>query len=168
MSEWEAVVLMGPPGCGKSYLGNRLKQQGMASYVEIEPLLVERFGTGQEFARNKARALAFLRQCVHEQLAERVGVVAFESTGLSDRPLLEEIQRSHRVALIKLMTPKSTCLERIGARAAGRNLSNDVAASERFWDYWHREIAPGYNFDLEIDGEDAGTASEVIRRFLQT
>ncbi len=45
MSSLEVIVLMGPPGSGKSFLGNRLKQQGIVDYVEREPILVETFGT---------------------------------------------------------------------------------------------------------------------------
>ena len=42
---FDVVILMGPPGTGKSYLGNRLRERGVASYLEIEPLIVEEFGS---------------------------------------------------------------------------------------------------------------------------
>ncbi len=48
---------MGPPGCGKTYLGHYLSKQSMAEYTELEPVLVERFGTGAQFRDRKAEAL---------------------------------------------------------------------------------------------------------------
>ena len=39
MTSYEAIVLMGPPGSGKSFLGNHLASQGMVSYLELEPFL---------------------------------------------------------------------------------------------------------------------------------
>jgi hypothetical protein len=167
MSSLDAIVPMGPPGSGKSFLGNRLKLHGIVAYVELEPILVDTFGTGPEFASNKARAVAFIRDCYREQLAHRSNVIAFESTGVTDRPLLEEIQRCHNVALVKFVTPKPICLQRIASRPSGKNLSNHIAASERFYDYWYSEVEPTYSFALAVDGEDAEQACRVILQFLQ-
>jgi predicted ATPase len=41
----DVLLLMGPPGSGKSYLGNQLNARGVISYTELEPMLMETFGT---------------------------------------------------------------------------------------------------------------------------
>jgi hypothetical protein len=158
---------MGPPGCGKSFLGNHLSELGVVSYVELEPILVEKFGTGPEFAANKPRAIDFIRQSYREQLADRSRVVAFESTGVTDRPHLEDLLRCHRVALVKVATAKPICLQRIAERARGRNISNDIVASDRFYYFWRDEVAPTYAFALEVKGDDVDGATNMIRRYLQ-
>lgn len=87
----DAIVLIGPPGCGKSHLGRLLISSGVADYVELEPILVERFGKGEEFLANKTAALAFIAKHFRDRIANADTVIAFESTGLSDWPMLEEL-----------------------------------------------------------------------------
>ena len=64
----EAIILMGPPGSGKSSLANHLAAEGIASYLEVEPILVAEFGTGQEFQSRIKEAGAFLWHSYTEQL----------------------------------------------------------------------------------------------------
>ena len=160
------LILMGPPGCGKTYLGHYLSKQSMAEYTELEPVLVERFGTGAQFRDRKAEALVYIEQQYLAQ-RDRSGLpIVLESTGLSDRTILERLTESFRVAFVKVRTPRATCLERIANRERGRNLSNDVEAAGRFYDYWTHEIAPTYSFDLEVSGTDVQEATSAIQTLL--
>lgn len=151
---FEGVVLMGPPGSGKSYLGRALRDAGIARYEEIEPLLVARFGTGAAFAARKDEALAFIREQYARSLDAQGPPVVIETTGLSDRPMLDHFAARNRLAFVALDTPREVCVERVMARAPGANLSNDVDAAGRFHDYWHAEVADSYTFELRIGGLD--------------
>ncbi len=55
-----AVVVMGPPGSGKSFLCNHLAGLGLVDYLELEPLLRREFGAREEFLQRKQEAGAFL------------------------------------------------------------------------------------------------------------
>ena len=71
---FDIVVLMGPPGTGKSYLGNRLRERGVASYLEIEPLIVAKFGSDLE--SQAAEVGAYLWDSYKQQLKDAEGLVA--------------------------------------------------------------------------------------------
>src|SRR5262249_40385615 len=87
-----------------------------------------------------------------QQLDDVGGPVAFESTGVSDRPLLEELTTSFDLLLVKVQTPRATCVERVVTRAQHLNLANDPTAAAQFHDFWYREIEPSYCFAASVDG----------------
>jgi adenylate kinase family enzyme len=164
----DAVVLLGPPGSGKSFLGNRLAECAIASYVEVEPILRERFGAGAAFQARIREAGAFIVDFYREQLACAARPVAFESTGVVDRPLLQRLARDHSVAFVRVNAPRATCVERVVSRPSGANIASttDRELVGRFWDRWNREIAPAFDFDLEVDGTDVEAATTSLRAFL--
>jgi gluconate kinase len=157
---------MGPPGSGKSYIGNSLATEKIASYLELEPLLVEKFGKGAEFLSNKDAALRFIRESYSEQLQHARGPVAFESTGVSDRALIESLRREYQFLLVKVETPRDTCVARVASRPGHLNIGNDVAASARFYDFWYRDIEPTYRFAASVDGTNVDAAVRDIANLL--
>jgi shikimate kinase len=163
----QAIVLIGPPGAGKSYLGRYLADLGIAHYTEFEPILVHQFGQGAQFAQNKHAALAFLREQYHQEFKNLSHVVVLESTGLSDRPIIEEIARQYRCLFVKVNTAKDVCIERVSHRQRGRNISNDVEAAQAFYDFWQKEIAPSFAFDVVVTGEYVDEAIKQIRSALK-
>jgi shikimate kinase len=100
------IVLLGPPGSGKSHLGCLLARRGAARYTEFEPLLIARFGTGEAFAARKTEALAFLKQNYGDLLRAGGLPLVIESTGLSEEPILRELADRWRLAVAALRTPR--------------------------------------------------------------
>jgi hypothetical protein len=94
--------------------------------------------------------------------------VTLESTGVSDRRLLDALSREYRVAMARIRADRQLCIERLIARPRGKNISNsdDPDLIGRFYDHWCDKVAPTYTFDLEIDGSDARAATQAIRGFL--
>jgi hypothetical protein len=45
----DALILFGPPGSGKSFLGDHLARKGIAEFRELEPTQRKRFGSGAAF-----------------------------------------------------------------------------------------------------------------------
>jgi shikimate kinase len=166
---FDALVLMGPPGSGKSFLGRHLAATRVAAYVEMEPLLAERFGRGEAFAARIAEAGAFLWSSYVDQLATSKLPVAFESTGVSDRALLDALHRSYRVAFVRVETPRFVCAERVVTRGTRRNIAStdDAERVGRFYDLWCERVAPTLRFDAIVDGADVAAAAQVIREMLE-
>lgn len=164
----EAIVLMGPPGAGKSHLGRRLREAGVALYQEMEPELRQRFGTGREFESRIAEVGAFLWSAYQDQLRAAWKVVAFESGGVADRALLEALQRRHRVALVHVDTPRDVCAQRVVERGPARNISHttDPDPVRQHYDFWRAKILGSYEFALTVDGVDAEAALREIEACL--
>jgi hypothetical protein len=148
-------------------LGRYLAEQGIARYTELEPVLVRHFGQGEQFARNKTAALQFLRDTYQKELKRDGQVVVIESTGLSDRPIIEELARHYRFVYVKIDAVRELCTKRITDRKDGRNISNDVEAARAFYDFWQREIAPSFSFDLVVTGDHTEEAARQIKDFLK-
>lgn len=160
----DGLILMGPFGAGKSYLGKLLCMQNIARYTDLEPIIYERFSNGDEF--DLEGATHFLRNHYYEQLSSDRGLVAFESTGVVQRPLLLEIIEAFQVALVKVHTPRSVCLQRVNQRNQNSNHPINLDKAAEFFDYWCNEVAPTYEFALEIDGTDADAALRNIRELI--
>ena len=160
----QAVILMGPFGCGKTYLGKRLRIQNIAEYVELEPIVYERFGAGSDF--DVARATEYIRSQYMQQLSSSKKLVAFESTGITQRPLLLEVMERYRVALVRVCTPKEICLQRVFHRNASAPTPIESRKASEFFDYWNDEVAPTYEFAMDVDGTDEHKAVEDIQTFV--
>ncbi len=157
----QAIILMGPFGSGKSYLGKRLNDQGIAHYREIEPIVYELFGQGAEL--DIEQATKYIRNHYHEQLSSNKSLVAFESTGVVQRPLLLEVMEKYAIAVVRVCTPKAICLKRVERRNLDSKNPIDILKAAEFFDYWTDEIAPTYHFALEVDGTNEDAAIQAIR-----
>jgi hypothetical protein len=162
----DGIVIVGPPGSGKSHLGRLLKQRGLTHFVDLEPELLACFGKGQEFAARKTEALEFLRLRYLEQLTSSELPVMFQSTGLSDRGILIDLAAAYRLVFAKLETPRAVCIERVITRPQDQNINNDPGFTASFYDYWTEAIAPSWEFDLQLDGQDAELAVRQVSEAL--
>ena len=165
---YDAIVLVGPPGSGKSFLGNQLDERDVATYRELEPLLREKFGTGEEFESRIREAGAFIWRSYQDQLSESDLPVAFESAGIADRPLVERLQRDYRVTLVYVQADRSVCIDRIISRPPESNISHtmDRDVIGRYYDLWQERVFPTYRFVLSVDGTNAEGAVVAVQRLL--
>jgi predicted kinase len=158
------ILLMAPPGSGKSTLGNELNRQGVASYTELEPKLMELFGEGEEFAKNRPTAHLWIWDFYRRALKETRLPVVMETTGIAGRDFIEEMRARYRLLFVKLDTPKAICLERVRTRPRGRHVNDaDEAFFENFYTHWHTNVAPTYDFGLTVSGTDLSSDVSLIR-----
>jgi shikimate kinase len=157
---------MGPPGCGKSYLGRLLDLQGILGFKDLEPALMARFGTGEEFAAQKQEALDYIEEMYLRQLTVTDKPLGIQSTGLSDREILIRLAREYRIIFAAIDTPKDVCISRVAARLPGSNLNNDPDFTAGFYDLWKSKIAPSWSFDLHLNGLDSQSSLLDIQKRL--
>ena len=162
------VLLMGPPGCGKSTLGNELARIGIGDYTELEPLLVQKYGTGEEFARKRPQIHRWIWSYYRNRLSDVDIPVVMETTGISGRDFLAEIDLSYRLLYAKFDTPQALCVDRVLSREQGRHV-NDSSRPEavEFYEYWHEEIKDTYTFDLSLSGVDLKQDVQAIRMAIE-
>jgi dephospho-CoA kinase len=161
----DAIILMGPFGAGKSYLGKLLRAEGIADYIELEPIVYKLFGKGSDL--DVEPATKYIRDYYHGTLSSAQMLVAFESTGVVQRPLLLEVTEKYEIALVRVCTPKEICLERVAKRNLSSKRPMKLSTAAEFFDFWTNEIAPAYHFALKVDGVDECAAIQEIRMFVQ-
>jgi predicted kinase len=159
---------MGPPGSGKSTLGNELDNRGFATYTELEPLIVEMFGQGEAFVPKRPQAHRWIRNFYRQQLVEANLPVVIETTGIGDREFLQELAQRYSLLLVMLTTPRDLCLDRIGTRPKGRNVNAPGKPMQQFYDDWHSQTKPTYEFDLSVSGTDLERAVATIHAALES
>ncbi|MCZ7645627.1 MAG: hypothetical protein M5U26_10130 [Planctomycetota bacterium] len=150
------ILLIGPKGCGKTYLGQSLERVLGVRFFHVEPLWMawnaECRGAGR--APNLAGGIA----AVHPKLAEALGAyehVCVETTGAS-REILEgllALQPRTRTLLVRISAPLDVCLERIAARDATHQLPADEATIRKV-----HALSEALELDADLSFENAGLA----------
>ena len=158
--KFDGLILLGPFGSGKTYLAHQLNQAGIASYIEMEPIIYDLFGQQDEF--DVEGATAYLRKNYIQQFASSP-LVAIESTGLVQRPLLLDLIDQFDLALICMATPKDVCLARVARRNRSAKRPIEAKVVSNFYDKWHNEVALGYRFNLTLRNENTDDAINQIK-----
>lgn len=156
----DVVVLLGAPGSGKSSVGERLGARGFR-WREWEPLIVERWGGRERFVAAKDEALPALHREIRDWIADDGGPAVFETTGLSDSPLLAELRRSGRAYVVRLDVTEAEALRRVSTRERGRHLTDELDDNRRVWAAFHERVVPATDVDLVIDTESESIDSAV-------
>ena len=160
----DVVVLLGAPGSGKSSVGERLGANGLR-WREWEPVIVDRWGSRERFIAAKDEALPALHQQIRDWVAGDGAPAVFETTGLSDAPLLVELRRSGGAYVVRLDVTEREALRRVAAREGGRHLTDELEDNRRVWVAFHERVVPDTEVDLVID-TDTEPIDAVVRTII--
>jgi shikimate kinase len=165
----DVVVLLGPPGSGKSTIGELLGRRGLR-WREWEPVIVERWGAREAFLAVKAEALPQLHGEIRGWIAAGATPAVVESTGLSDADFLDGLERDHRCVVVRLDVGEDEAMARVAARDRDRHVTDDVVRNRAVWRAFHDGPGAHRRVDLAIDTErhsPARVADEVLAAYVR-
>lgn len=149
------VVLLGPPGSGKSTIGRELERMGFR-WREWEEVILQRWGSRDAFVRAKAEALPELHREIRAWVDTGGSIAAIETTGLSDAPLLDELQRDGVCFIVRLDLSLNEAIQRVASRPRDRHLTDDEDANRQLWHVYDEIVLPHRHADLVIDTGTVG------------
>jgi hypothetical protein len=156
------VVLLGPPGSGKTTVGDELGRLGFR-FREWEMVILERWGTRAEFVAHKATALPDLQRDIRTWIEDDGARAVIESTGLSDGPFLDALARDLPCFVVRFDVSEKEAERRLASRARGRHLTDDLAGNRRVRREYETQVLAHRPVDLVVDG-DQTTAPEAAAR----
>jgi len=146
-------VLLGPPGSGKTSVGEELGRLGFR-WREWEIAILERWGTRAEFVANKATALPALQRDIRTWIETEGARAVIESTGLSDGPFLDALARDLPCFVARFDVSEAEAELRLASRVRGRHLTDDLAGNRRVRREYETHVRPHRPVDLVIDGDN--------------
>ena len=152
------VVLLGPPGGGKTTVGTELGRLGFR-WREWEIDILQRWGSRAEFVANKATALPALQRDIRAWIESDGEPAAIESTGLSDGPFLDALARDLPCFVVRFDVSEAEAERRLAQRARGRHLTDDLAGNRRVRREYETYVLPHRTVDLVIDSDHTTAAT---------
>lgn len=157
------IVLVGPKGSGKTFIGQLASEALALRFLRVEPIFLENMrrsrltGVAQEaegYREVRARVDAALR-------AEPRVVI--ESTGASTAfpAFLDALRSAYEVKLVAIRAPLDRCLERVRTRDRTDHIP---VSDDRVEEINARAVAVALPWDLEIDNGGPAPAETILRQ----
>lgn len=149
----EVIVLMGPPGSGKTPIGHELSSRFGYRYTDYEAEQVERYGPLELFVNHRKKAVRELHEEILRSIDASLPPLVVETTALSERVFIESICDKFTAFIVLLETTASTALSRIEARPRGQNLSNASGTNRLIIDRFiqaHGDKSADLRVDTEV------------------
>lgn len=148
----EVIVLLGPPGSGKTTVGAELGRRGFR-WREWELAILERWHSRENFLVHKAETMPLLHEEIRAWCRELGGTAVFETTGLSDAPLIDGFEHDGVCFVVRLDVSERTAVARVAMRESGRHLADDLEAARRVWSAFQTVVLSERSVHLAVDTE---------------
>ena len=154
MTNVQAIILIGNAGAGKTWVGEVLSRGMGLEFLDLERMLLERYGTTEEFIANKPEALKWFEAQVRNQIADGERTVIFEVGAFSQQETIRRLREDFETLLVLVEAPRHVRLQRLRDRERGRNLTEDPEESVRHEDVFESEVKPKFDFAFRIENSD--------------
>jgi hypothetical protein len=116
-------------------------------------MILERWGSRECFVAEKRLALPWL----HDEIIRWIGSdetrAVIETTGLSDAPLLDRLDRTGSSFIARLDVSEAVAMVRVQERPQHQHLTDDVDSNRAVWRAFYDVVAPNRRIDAAFDTE---------------
>ena len=158
------VLLVGPKGSGKSYIGRTLERSLGVLFFHVEPLWIEYYAECKAAGRRPSIPEGISK--VHPQIADALRTnenVCVETIGASPEILNDLLSLAHpsETWVVRVSAPLELCLERIATRDQTNQVPMDVESLRKVYAL---SVAAAFRSDFTLEST-ALTEAEIVSRF---
>ncbi len=155
------LILIGPKGVGKTYIGSLVDQHTEIAFLRVEPIWIRYYNsdrTGNPGWELVAEAI--------EQLFVEHDHVMIESLGVGETfdKLIEQMDGKCTIRLIRVKTALETCLERVRNRDASQHIPVSDDKVEQYNQIAEKVV---HEWDLVIDNNGPASDDDILKSIQQ-
>lgn len=150
-------LLIGPKGCGKTYIGILLERCLNIEFLKVEPSLIKHIAlTGSKSEQLVNDGYDLEEKWIGDILLRKDEVVS-EATGSSKylTTFIQNLSAKYSVKLIRIKCPLNLCFERVKARST---INQFAMTDEQIKSI--NELSHNVQLDWDIEIDNAGSMSE--------
>jgi shikimate kinase len=155
------LVLVGPKGSGKTYIGSLVERELGVYFLRVEPIFLQNIRSSRltGTALDEEGYLKVLAE-MDSVLTREPGII-IESTGASDAfpAFLHALRSRYEVTLVSIRTPLERCLERVRSRDQTMHIP---VSDDRVAEINERAAVVRLPWDLEIDNSGPASSDVII------
>lgn len=160
------IILIGPKGCGKTFIGSAIEKCLGVIFISMEPLLIEYLKNNPSVETPLPRhGFDIEEQEVRDKLKIHDTVV-FEATGSSVYfpSLIDNLTLDFNVRLLRVQCPLNLCYERLMNRSQDGHF---IVDEKELIDINERAHSAVYDWDLEIENDGTQTENDLISKIAE-
>lgn len=157
------VILVGPKGSGKTFVGGLVSEHLGHRFLRVEPIFLENIRTSRlTGAALDAEGYAKVVAAVDTELST-AACLFIEGTGAADAfpAFLDTLRARYEVLLVSIRAPLDTCLERVHSRDQSVHIP---VSDDRVSEINQRAAKVRLAWDLEIDNGGPAPPAVILEK----
>jgi len=157
------IILIGPKGCGKTFIGRAIEKCLGVIFIPMEPLLIDYLKNNPSVETPLPRhGFDIEEQAVRDTLRIHNSVV-FEATGSSVYfpSVIGKLTIDFNVRLVRVLCPLSLCYDRVKNREQDGHF---IVDEKKLIDINERAHSAIYDWDLEIKNDGTQTENDLLSK----
>lgn len=161
------ILLIGPKGSGKSYIGSLLEEKFGIKFIRVEDRAIK---IKRERNINDEEYLAEVFQAIEDTINNQLKyceMISFESLGLSNQfdKMIENLRKQHILIIIKILCDPELCIERTRSRDQSMQI---IISEDQIREINAKVMTRNYKTDYEISNSlpDKNLLVDELRKIL--